>query len=155
MVFQMKAKLTLLSNPLFYRTLSHWKAFYFILDVSLSNDKVKPCRYSNNESVKAITKCDDSWNLQYLLSLRVSERIMKFSEKKYKTDCNSRQRMVGHCMDTKMVGEKLALVQIHELQFAKDSTKTPYLKAWVRWSLPSRNHRESPTLQEGVHSTKI
>lgn len=27
---------------------------------------------------------------------------------------------------------KLALLQIHELQFAKDSTKTPYLKAWVR-----------------------
>lgn len=60
MVFQMKAKLTLLSKHpfFFFGNLSHWKAFYFILDVSLSNDKVKPCCYSNNESVKAFTKCD-------------------------------------------------------------------------------------------------
>ena len=57
---------------------------------------------------------------------------MKFSEKKYKTDANSRQPMVGHCMDTKMVGDELALLQIHDLQFAKDITRTPYVKAWFR-----------------------
>lgn len=57
---------------------------------------------------------------------------MKFSEKKYKTDANSRQPMVGHCMDTKMVGDELALLQIHVLQFAKDITRTPYVKAWFR-----------------------